>query len=142
MNCLSANRACSRLGCPPCETDAIGIAYRKDWFEDPAEKSAFEAKHGYALAAPKTWDEFREYAKKLTKRDAQGNITVNPTLFPNLPYKQSELAPVTMLATSSSRPWGRLERPSSSSTRTVTVATPYALDTVVNVKVPVACGLV
>lgn len=28
-----------------------------------------------------------------------GNITVNPTLFPNLPYKQSELAPVTMLAT-------------------------------------------
>ena len=24
---------------------------------------------------PKTWDEFRDYAKKLTKRDAQGNIT-------------------------------------------------------------------
>ena len=24
---------------------------------------------------PTTWDEFREYAKKLTKRDAQGNIT-------------------------------------------------------------------
>lgn len=28
-----------------------------------------------------------------------GNIAVNPTLFPNLPYKQSDLAPVTMLAT-------------------------------------------
>ncbi|MGH7186148.1 MAG: tripartite tricarboxylate transporter substrate-binding protein [Pseudomonadota bacterium] len=28
-----------------------------------------------------------------------GNIVVNPTLFPNLPYKQSDLAPVTMLAT-------------------------------------------
>ncbi|HYX92951.1 MAG TPA: tripartite tricarboxylate transporter substrate binding protein [Myxococcaceae bacterium] len=28
-----------------------------------------------------------------------GNITVNPTLYPNLPYKQSDLAPVTMLAT-------------------------------------------
>lgn len=27
-----------------------------------------------------------------------GNITVNPTLFANLPYKQSDLAPVTMLA--------------------------------------------
>jgi len=28
-----------------------------------------------------------------------GNIAVNPTLFPNLPYKQSDLAPVTMMAT-------------------------------------------
>jgi tripartite-type tricarboxylate transporter receptor subunit TctC len=28
-----------------------------------------------------------------------GNITVNPTLFANLPYKPSDLAPVTMLAT-------------------------------------------
>lgn len=28
-----------------------------------------------------------------------GNIAVNPTLFADLPYKQSELAPVTMLAT-------------------------------------------
>jgi tripartite-type tricarboxylate transporter receptor subunit TctC len=28
-----------------------------------------------------------------------GNIVVNPTLFPKLPYKQSDLAPVTMLAT-------------------------------------------
>jgi tripartite-type tricarboxylate transporter receptor subunit TctC len=27
-----------------------------------------------------------------------GNIVVNPTLFPKLPYKQSDLAPVTMLA--------------------------------------------
>ena len=28
-----------------------------------------------------------------------GNIAVNPTLFPNLPYKASDLAPVSMLAT-------------------------------------------
>jgi tripartite-type tricarboxylate transporter receptor subunit TctC len=28
-----------------------------------------------------------------------GNISVNPTLFPKLPYKQSDLAPITMLAT-------------------------------------------
>ena len=27
-----------------------------------------------------------------------GNITVNPTLFPNLPYKVSDLAPVTLMA--------------------------------------------
>ena len=28
-----------------------------------------------------------------------GNVAVNPTLFPNLPYKGADLAPVTMLAT-------------------------------------------
>lgn len=28
-----------------------------------------------------------------------GNISVNPTLYPKLPYKQSDLAPITMLAT-------------------------------------------
>jgi tripartite-type tricarboxylate transporter receptor subunit TctC len=28
-----------------------------------------------------------------------GNISVNPTLYPSLPYKPSELAPITMLAT-------------------------------------------
>ena len=28
-----------------------------------------------------------------------GNIAVNPTLFSNLPYKASDLAPVSMLAT-------------------------------------------
>ena len=28
-----------------------------------------------------------------------GNVAVNPALYPNLPYKQSDLAPVTMLAT-------------------------------------------
>src|SRR4029079_13745049 len=28
-----------------------------------------------------------------------GNVAVNPTLFPNLPYKSADLAPVTMLAT-------------------------------------------
>ena len=28
-----------------------------------------------------------------------GNIAVNPTLFPNLPYKAADLAPVAMLAT-------------------------------------------
>src|SRR6188768_821241 len=26
----------------PCETDAVGLAYRKDWFDDPAEKKAFQ----------------------------------------------------------------------------------------------------
>ncbi len=46
--------------------DVYGLTWNKDQFRevglDPEKP-------------PKTWDEFREYAKKLTKRDAQGNIT-------------------------------------------------------------------
>ena len=34
----------------PAEGDATGWAYRKDWFEDPAEMEAFKAKYGYDLA--------------------------------------------------------------------------------------------
>ena len=46
--------------------DVYGLTWNKDQFKevglDPEKP-------------PKTWGEFREYAKKLTKRDAQGNIT-------------------------------------------------------------------
>ena len=41
------------IGPIPLEGDAIGWAYRKDWFEDPKEMEAFKAKYGYDLAAPK-----------------------------------------------------------------------------------------
>ena len=46
----------------PCETDAIGLAYRKDWFEDEKEKEAFRAKYNRELAVPNTWEEFRDVA--------------------------------------------------------------------------------
>jgi len=47
----------------PCETDAVGFAYRKDWFEDPKEQAAFKAKHKRELAVPNTWDEFKDIAQ-------------------------------------------------------------------------------
>jgi ABC-type glycerol-3-phosphate transport system substrate-binding protein len=53
-------------GYPQYGIDVYGITWNKDHFREAGldpEKP------------PKTWDEFREYAKKLTKRDAQGNIT-------------------------------------------------------------------
>jgi multiple sugar transport system substrate-binding protein len=53
----------------PCETDAIGFAYRKDWFEDPKEKDAFKKKYGRELAVPATWDEFRDVAEFFTRSD-------------------------------------------------------------------------
>jgi len=53
----------------PCETDAIGMAYRKDWFEDPKEKEAFKAKYGRELAVPSTWEEFRDVATFFQRPD-------------------------------------------------------------------------
>ncbi len=39
----------------PAEGDALGWAYRKDLFEDPANMAAFEAKYGYPLDVPRDW---------------------------------------------------------------------------------------
>jgi multiple sugar transport system substrate-binding protein len=55
----------------PCETDAIGMAYRKDWFEDPKEKEAFRAKYGRELAVPATWEEFRDVATFFQRPEAK-----------------------------------------------------------------------
>jgi multiple sugar transport system substrate-binding protein len=58
-----------RFFAAPAETDAIGFAYRKDWFEDPTEQQAFRAKFGRELAPPKTWDEFRDLAEFFTRSE-------------------------------------------------------------------------
>ncbi len=53
-------------GYPQYGIDVYGLTWNKDHFKEAGldpEKP------------PRTWKEFREYAKKLTKRDAQGNIT-------------------------------------------------------------------
>jgi len=55
----------------PCLTDAVGIAYRKDWFEDPIEQKAFKATYGRDLAVPDTWDQFVEVAEFFTRPDEQ-----------------------------------------------------------------------
>lgn len=53
----------------PCETDAVGLVYRKDWFEDPAERSAFKAKYKRELSVPTTWDEFHDVAEFFQRPD-------------------------------------------------------------------------
>ncbi len=47
----------------PLEGDALGWAYRKDWFEDPAEMEAFKTKYGYDLAVPQTFKELIDIAE-------------------------------------------------------------------------------
>ncbi len=53
----------------PLEGDAVGWAYRKDWFEDPKEKEAFKAKYGYDLDVPKTFKELRDIAEFFYRPD-------------------------------------------------------------------------
>jgi multiple sugar transport system substrate-binding protein len=53
----------------PLEGDALGWAYRKDLFEDPAEMEAFKAKYGYDLAVPKTFKELIDIAEFFTRPD-------------------------------------------------------------------------
>jgi multiple sugar transport system substrate-binding protein len=55
----------------PVEGDATGWAYRKDWFEDPAEKEAFQAKYGYELDVPQTWAQMRDIAEFFYRPDEQ-----------------------------------------------------------------------
>ena len=51
----------------PCMSDATVFAYRKDLFEDAANKTAFQAKYKHPLDAPKTWDEFKQVAEFFTQ---------------------------------------------------------------------------
>lgn len=53
--------------------DVFVLYYRSDWFADSANQSAFKAKYGYALAAPKTWKQFDDVLKFFTER-GQGKI--------------------------------------------------------------------
>lgn len=48
------------------------LIYRKDWFNDEANKTAFKEKYGYDLAAPTTWDQYKDVAEFFTKDDVYG----------------------------------------------------------------------
>ena len=51
----------------PAEADCNGFAYRQDLFDDPKEKESFNAKYGYELGIPKTYDQMRDIAEFFTR---------------------------------------------------------------------------
>ncbi len=63
----------------PCETDAVGLCYRRDWFEDPQEKAAFRAKYGRELVVPDTWEDFRQVAEFFQRPDEKRYGCVLPS---------------------------------------------------------------
>jgi multiple sugar transport system substrate-binding protein len=50
----------------PDDGDVFILYYRRDLFEEPANREAFKAKYGYELEPPKTWEEFDQMAKFFT----------------------------------------------------------------------------
>lgn len=55
---------------------AMGLTYRKDLIEDPAEQAAFEEKYGIPLHVPETWDEYLKQVEFFT-RDTDGDGQVD-----------------------------------------------------------------
>jgi ABC-type glycerol-3-phosphate transport system substrate-binding protein len=51
---------------------SMGLVYRKDLLEDPAEQAAYKEKYGADLGVPKTWEEFRHQMEFFT-RDTDGD---------------------------------------------------------------------
>jgi len=46
----------------PSNAAVLMMAYRKDLFDNSAEKAAFKAKYGYELAVPTTWQQYHDVA--------------------------------------------------------------------------------
>jgi multiple sugar transport system substrate-binding protein len=49
--------------------DGQVMYYRRDLLADPRHQAAFKQKYGYALAVPKTWEQFRDVAEYFNGRD-------------------------------------------------------------------------
>ena len=60
----------------PVWTNSEILFYRTDLFSDDANKKEFEEKYGYPLAAPTTWEQYRDVAEFFT-RDTDGDGTVD-----------------------------------------------------------------
>ena len=56
----------------PDDGDVLINYYRKDLFADPTHKAAFQARFGYELAPPATWEQFSEIAQYFTENEALG----------------------------------------------------------------------
>jgi multiple sugar transport system substrate-binding protein len=55
----------------PSNSAVMMMFYRKDLFQNAAERQAFRTKYGYALAPARTWKEYREIAEFFTRRKGQ-----------------------------------------------------------------------
>lgn len=60
----------------PVWTNSEILFYRTDLFEDPTNMADFEAKYGYPLAPPTSWEQYRDAAEFFT-RDTDGDGAID-----------------------------------------------------------------
>lgn len=70
----------------PDDGDVFLLYYRKDLFEDPDHKTAFNEQYGYPLVPPQTWDQFGDIAKYFT--DTMAPTTYGAGQFRGAAYAQ------------------------------------------------------
>lgn len=63
----------------PTWTNSKVLLYRKDLFENDANKKAFKAEYGYDLKVPTNWKEYRDAAKFFTKDGMYGTALIGQT---------------------------------------------------------------
>jgi multiple sugar transport system substrate-binding protein len=63
----------------PCVPEVLGLVWRRDWFEDEAEREAFRARFGRALGVPGTWKELRQAAQFFHRPDRGRSGCALPT---------------------------------------------------------------
>jgi multiple sugar transport system substrate-binding protein len=105
----------------PTEGDADGWAYRKDLFEDQAEKDAFKAKYGYDLAPPTDYNQLKDIAEFFTRPD-QG-------LYGVAIYTQKDYDAITMGVENTMFAWGASWQDANNNVQGV-VNSPEAVDAV------------
>jgi multiple sugar transport system substrate-binding protein len=65
----------------PAMGDALGWFYRKDWFEMPEVREAFQAEYGRELAEPETMAELMEVARFFQGREIDGQTRYGASIF-------------------------------------------------------------
>ncbi|WP_108661940.1 ABC transporter substrate-binding protein [Acuticoccus kandeliae] len=85
----------------PAMGDAVGWVYRRDWFENPDIRAAFEAEVGRPLEVPRTWDELLEVAKFFQGREIDGETRYGAAI-----YTERGSEGITMGVTNALYPYG------------------------------------
>jgi multiple sugar transport system substrate-binding protein len=85
----------------PAMGDALGWVYRRDWFERPEIREAFQAEYGRDLTPPATWTELMEVAKFFQGREIDGE-----TRYGAAHYTERGSEGITMGVTAALYPWG------------------------------------
>jgi len=85
----------------PAMGDALAWVYRKDWFERPEIRDAFEAEYGRELAPPANWNQLMEVARFFQGREIDGKTRYGVAI-----YTERGSEGITMGVTSALYPWG------------------------------------